>query len=120
MSPIPSFFCPRLPGMMAIGLILLYGTNLAQAQGSGGSVEGRRIAARSCSGCHQIDVRTRDSTNDPIPSFQAIAALPSMTTLALSVFLRTSHKTMPNIQLTETEISDVGAYILSLRGEFPK
>lgn len=106
--------------LLAISLISISGGSLAQAQGSGDPAEGQRIATNSCSGCHQIDIRMRDSTDDPIPSFQAIAAMPSTTMLAISVFLRTSHKAMPNIQLSETQISDIGAYILSLRNQPPK
>lgn len=92
----------------------------AHAESGGNPLEGQRLAANTCSGCHQIDFRFRNSTSDPIPSFQAIAAMPSTTMLSLNVFLRTSHNVMPNIQLTETEISDVGAYILSLRGQSPR
>jgi cytochrome c len=120
MSLMPSVSCPRLLAMVAISLTLLSGTSRAQADGSGDPAAGKRIATNSCSGCHQIDVRARDTTNDPIPSFQAIAAMPSTTMLAINVFLRTSHKTMPNIQLSETEISGIGAYILSLRPQSPK
>ena len=120
MSVIPSVSCPRLLAIVTISLILLSRTDLAQADGSGDPAAGRRIAANSCSSCHQIDVRMRDSTDDPIPSFQAVAAMPSTTMLAINVFLRTSHKAMPNIVLTENEISDISAYILSLRGRIPK
>ena len=37
-----------------------------------------------------------------------------MTAIALKVALRTSHETMPNLILNETETNDVVAYILSL------
>ncbi len=95
-------------------------TGLAHAQGIGDPAEGKRIAASTCSSCHQIDVQLRDSTNDPVPSFQAIAAMPSTTMLAINVFLRTSHNVMPNIRLTENQITDISAYILSLRDQSPK
>ncbi|WP_262266435.1 hypothetical protein [Microvirga yunnanensis] len=38
-----------------------------------------------------------------------------MTTTALTVALRTSHETMPNIMLEPTELRDVTAYITSLQ-----
>jgi mono/diheme cytochrome c family protein len=95
-------------------------TGAAHAQGIGDPAEGKRIAASTCSGCHQIDVHLRDSTNDPVPSFQAVAAMPSTTMLSINVFLRTSHNVMPNIRLTEDQITDIGAYILSLRDQSPK
>ena len=93
---------------------------LAHAQGIGDPADGQRIAASTCSSCHQINVQRRDSTNDPVPSFQAIAAMPSTTMLSINVFLRTSHNVMPNIRLSETQITDIGAYILSLRDQSPK
>ena len=103
--------------LSTIALTCISASSGAQAQSDGNPLQGQRLAANTCSSCHQIDVRFRNSTSDPIPSFQAIAAMPSTTMLSLNVFLRTSHNVMPNIQLTETEISDVGAYILSLRSK---
>ncbi len=117
MSPMPNV--ARL-SLVAITLISIFGASPVQAQGSGDPIEGQRIAAQACSGCHQIDLRARDSINDAIPSFQMIAAMPSTTLLTINVFLRTSHEVMPNVQLTETEMSNIGAYILSLRGQLPK
>jgi cytochrome c len=113
-------FRSSLPSILTLGLMAIFGTSLAHAQGIGDPAEGKRIAASTCSNCHQVDVQRRDSTDDPVPSFQAIAAMPSTTMLAINVFLRTSHNVMPNIRLTETQISDIGAYILSLRDQSPK
>ena len=116
--------CPvvrrSLPSILALGLMAISATGLAHAQGIGDPAEGKRIAASTCSSCHQIDVQLRDSTNDPVPSFQAIAAMPSTTMLSINVFLRTSHNVMPNIRLTENQITDISAYILSLRDQSPK
>jgi cytochrome c len=111
---------PSLPSILALGLMTFSATGLANAQGIGDPAEGKRIAASTCSSCHQIDVQPRDSTNDPVPSFQAIAAMPSTTMLAINVFLRTSHNVMPNIRLTESQITDISVYILSLRDQSPK
>jgi hypothetical protein len=58
----------------------------------------------------------RSHPNADAPPFQVIAEMPSMTGMALTVWLRTSHPTMPNLQLTPTETADVIAYIHSLRG----
>jgi len=120
----PSTICqvvrPSLPSILALGLMAISATGLAHAQGIGDPAEGKRISASTCSSCHQIDVQLRDSTNAPVPSFQAIAAMPSTTMLSIYVFLRTSHNVMPNIRLTETQITDIGAYILSLRDQSPK
>ena len=41
--------------------------------------------------------------------------MPSTTAMSIRAFLSTSHDVMPNFNLTNTQISDVAAYILSLR-----
>ena len=41
--------------------------------------------------------------------------MPSTTELSLKVFLRSSHKSMPNFILQPEEADDIVAYILSLR-----
>jgi hypothetical protein len=38
-----------------------------------------------------------------------------MTTMALTAALRTSHRTMPNVIIHSSDISDLVAYILSLK-----
>jgi mono/diheme cytochrome c family protein len=77
------------------------------------ALTGEEIARRWCSGCHEVG--RAPVRNDAIPSFAAIARLPSTTTLSLRVFLGTPHHRMPDYSLTRQEIADVSAYILSLR-----
>ena len=52
----------------------------------------------------------------PAPAFQTIANDPAVTALSLRVFLRTPHKNMPDLVLTETETDDVIGYITRGRG----
>ncbi|MGD8423173.1 MAG: cytochrome C, partial [Methyloceanibacter sp.] len=47
-------------------------------------------------------------------SFQQIAETPGMTEMALSVWLQSSHPTMPNIILNPDEMRNVVGYIRSL------
>lgn len=76
---------------------------------------GRHIAETLCSRCHQIDAASPNpEPTSGAPSFVAISRMPSMSELAIKVFLRTSHPTMPNIVLTSDEIDSVTAYIKSL------
>jgi hypothetical protein len=49
------------------------------------------------------------------PTFRAIANTPGMTALALTVFLRTPHRNMPNLIISDSDRDNVIAYILSLR-----
>jgi mono/diheme cytochrome c family protein len=76
---------------------------------------GRRLAETVCSECHQIDATSPNpEAKSGAPSFVAISRMPSMTELAIKVFLRSSHPTMPNLILTPDEIDSVAAYIRSL------
>ena len=72
-----------------------------------------------CSGCHQVDPRGPVLATDAVPSFRAIAAMPSTTSLSIQAFLRTAHDVMPNFRLTEPQIDNVGAYILEMRARPP-
>ena len=49
------------------------------------------------------------------PTFQSVADTPGMTEFALSVWLQSSHPTMPNIVLEQDDLRNVVAYIRSLK-----
>ncbi len=78
--------------------------------------EGERIARQWCGNCHQIE-RDPVRTSDAVPSFSAIARMPSTTQMSLAAFLSSSHGQMPDYALTRSEMADVSAYILSLRDQ---
>jgi cytochrome c len=81
---------------------------------SGGAASGHRLAEVWCKACHAIEPRTA-GTPTAAPDFAAVANQPSTTELALKVFLRTSHPSMPNLVLTPEQSDDIVAYILSLK-----
>ncbi|MCW3475394.1 c-type cytochrome [Limobrevibacterium gyesilva] len=83
-------------------------------QETGDVAAGRRLAEASCSTCHIIGPTPQRVGND-VPTFAAIARMPSTTPLALRAFLQTPHSRMPNLILKPGEIDDLIAYILSLR-----
>lgn len=118
---LPSFVAgPRKLGQFAwpAGLLvsILAAPGMVQAQSDGDPDAGRRLATAWCSECHQMGARNSSTANDVVPSFQAIAAMPSTTAMSIRVFLSTSHEVMPNFNLSNTQIGDVTVYILSLRG----
>ena len=76
---------------------------------------GRHLAETWCAGCHMVAPDATRSPNDAIPSFAAIAQMPSTTMSSLNAFLQSPHPPMPDLKLSRTEISDISAYILSLR-----
>ena len=87
----------------------------ATAQEVGDLVAGGAFAREACASCHAIEPKVTASPNPNAPAFQHVADTSGMTATALTVWLQTSHPTMPNLQLTQVEKRDVIAYILSLR-----
>ena len=76
---------------------------------------GRRLAETECNACHQSGAAPPpQSLKSGAPSFVDISRMPSTNELAIKVFLRSSHPTMPNIILSPEEIDSVAAYIVSL------
>jgi len=55
------------------------------------------------------------SPNRDAPPFEKIANIPGMSSAALSAALRTSHERMPNIIIKGSDLTDIIAYVLSLR-----
>ncbi len=88
----------------------------AEAQETGDPAAGQRLAEKWCSGaCHVIGPAPQRGTSSGIPTFAAIARMPSTTPMSLRVFLQTPHAGMPDLHLSRDEIADLAAYILSLR-----
>ena len=79
-----------------------------------GVAEGRHLAEAWCTTCHAIDSKAAGTANTA-PDFAAIANLPSTTELSLKVFLRSSHRNMPNLVLKPEQADNLVSYILSLK-----
>jgi mono/diheme cytochrome c family protein len=87
-----------------------------QAQEIGSPDQGLKIARAACAECHLVDkLPGEQSPNLIAPTFEHIANTPGMNSAALTAALRTSHESMPNIIIAGSDLSDVIAYILSLR-----
>jgi mono/diheme cytochrome c family protein len=78
---------------------------------------GKAYAEQICAACHAVQPGEMDSALFEAPPFQGVADTPGMTELALSVWLQTSHPTMPNIVLEQDDMRNVVAYIRSLKGK---
>jgi mono/diheme cytochrome c family protein len=87
----------------------------AAAQETANRLAGHDLAVRWCSSCHLVDAGVQHQGSDAVPTFAAIAAMPSTTAASLSAFLATPHAKMLDYALSRTDIADVSAYILSLR-----
>jgi mono/diheme cytochrome c family protein len=86
----------------------------AAAEQVGNAAEGANYAKQVCAQCHAID-RTGASPEATAPPFRDVANTPGMTGTALTVWLSTSHPTMPNIALERHDMENIVAFILSLK-----
>ena len=89
------------------------GTSGARDLGDVGA--GYEMAKRLCATCHRVEKGETDEKFLDVASFQTIADSPSKTALNLRVFLKSPHRNMPDLILSETEIDSVIAYIQSLK-----
>ena len=78
---------------------------------------GLEYSRANCSACHVVEPGQSRMGAKAAASFEAIANTPGMTAMALSVWFRTSHRDMPNLQLSDGEIQNLIAYIVSLRNK---
>jgi len=98
---------------MAVGAALV--ASPAHAQDARDVRLGHALAHRVCTECHAVETTDSNSPNPLAPRFDAVAATPGMTAMALNAFLHTSHRSMPNIMLTSRQSNRIIAYILSLK-----
>ncbi|MDJ0449592.1 c-type cytochrome [Methylocystis sp. JR02] len=100
---------------LSVLLFLSAATAPALAQGPDETV-GKRIAQDTCASCHAVTADPDAISPDPkAPRFLDVARMPSTTELSLKVFLRSSHRNMPNFILSPEEMDSVTWYILGLR-----
>jgi mono/diheme cytochrome c family protein len=86
----------------------------AYADELGNSQAGFVYAQQYCAKCHGIS--GEKSPLPQAPRFKNVAEQSGMTLTALTVWLQTSHPTMPNIIVGPQDMRNVVAYILSLKG----
>jgi mono/diheme cytochrome c family protein len=87
----------------------------ARADDFGDPIAGRQVAEAWCANCHAFPGSTH-ATVTGAPSFPAVAENKAMTRLALRAFLQTTHDRMPDLHLSNNEMDDLIAFILSSRG----
>jgi cytochrome c len=101
---------------VALGVLLTIVTaGLVQAQDVSERLKGASFAQQICAECHAIQGGQPRSPNGQAPTFETVAKTPGMTAIALTAILRTSHRTMPNIILTDEDLRNVIAYIMTLK-----
>lgn len=87
----------------------------AHAQEVGNVQRGHAAARVLCADCHGVEPDAARSPDPKAPTFEKVAHIKGMTRLALSVWLHSSHPTMPMLKLEPETTEDLSAYIVSLR-----
>lgn len=101
-----------LTGAFLIGIALAN----AQTQEVGDPQKGLAFAKSTCGTCHAVE-GGGSSPNPNAPSFAQLAALPGMSETALTVLLRSSHRTMPNLVIELDDQRNLSAYIMGLKAQ---
>lgn len=105
--------------VIAAGLIALAGQASAGPTSKPDPETGKALAERLCTNCHLVGSDRQEHANPDVPSFPEIANLPAQTAGAIEARIMLPKHPMPQIPLTKAELSDLAAYILSLRSEAP-
>jgi mono/diheme cytochrome c family protein len=87
----------------------------AIGQELGDARAGQMYAQFACADCHAVNPKQTVSPNPRLATFETIANTPGMTAIALTAWLQTSHKDMPNIMIPLRDRDNLIAYILSLK-----
>ena len=95
---------------IAVAMVIVPQMAAAQDVESGSS-----IAKRWCADCHTIERTPAGARADSVPSFVDVAARPGISKQSLHTSMTAEHGRMPNFSLTNAEMNDLSAYILSLR-----
>ena len=75
---------------------------------------GKDLAERLCSNCHLV-TSTQENANVDVPSFVEIANMESQTDGSIMAKIIIPKHPMPTIPITQAELRDLAAYIMSLR-----
>ena len=98
-----------------VALLLIRLHNASGAPPAQDSVSaGQRLAEAWCRECHAFEMSGL-GVPGRAPDFMQIANRTSTTELSLKVFLRTSHRNMPNLIITPEQADILAQFILSLK-----
>jgi cytochrome c len=76
---------------------------------------GKKLAGDLCSNCHLVGTGEPQQANADIPSFHEIANKEGQTAGSIMAHIMVPKHPMPSIPLTQGELADLAAYILTLR-----
>lgn len=106
-----------MKGLMVLAAAAVFGLGDDAVAQEADIQAGKAYATEVCAACHAVLAGDEVSPLLEATPFQEIADTPGMTEMALTVWLQTSHPTMPNIVLEQDDMRNVVAYIRSLEGQ---
>ena len=101
--------------LLLLPVAMLAFSAIAEAQESGNVARGEAYARDRCAECHATDRQTEYSPVREAPRFEKLANTPGMTAMALTAWLYSSHKSMPNLIVKGENLDNLVAYIRSLK-----
>jgi mono/diheme cytochrome c family protein len=120
-------FCRRYPIKVAVVgthflqntvvlvmLIIAASSTSAAAQETGSIDAGREYAYDHCATCHAVEGNDMRSPNPRAAPFGKIVRTPGMNGRALTVWLSSVHKDMPDFIIEKNDMKNLIAFILSL------
>jgi mono/diheme cytochrome c family protein len=87
----------------------------ARGTGEGDAQSGFALAQDVCAECHAVVKGEGQSPHAQAPSFTMIANAPGMNAARLRVWFSVSHRSMPDLHLTDRQADDLIAYIFGLK-----
>ena len=101
--------------IIAVPMLFVAGLGLAAPlPGMPDPLHGKELARQLCSNCHLVDTQ-QQQTNADVPSFNEIANQEGQTAGTIMAHIMLPKHPMPTIPLTQSELADLAAYILSMR-----
>jgi len=108
----------RIFVVLVLALLALLAFRLHSANGAAAEQEsiaaGQRLAEAWCTKCHALEAASAGSLGRA-PDFVRIANRTSTTELSLKVFLRSNHRSMPNLIIAPDQADSLAKFILSLK-----
>ncbi len=81
------------------------------------TVAGKALALQWCASCHLVSNDQSSASSVSLPSFYDMSKDPNWNAEKLSTFLANPHPQMPDMTLGNIEITNLAAYIQSLKTE---
>lgn len=103
----------RRAALVLGALVLVFG--LGGAEAADAAAKGRALAERLCANCHMVPGQGEKRADNEIPGFTAVARRRNQTPEGIIAWLRAVPPIMPNHHLSQDEMYDLAAFIMTLR-----